>query len=217
MADSIEKRVNLLFEEKVKLQDWVPFVLEKLEANYREAIKNVRIRIFYLLSIWLITFLIGKGLVIEAQLWGIKLSKLQLLLIVSLPITGFVYYLLSTSLYSVEILEEAIAYFYKNWFPTFYANDMQNFIGLPYFRSVENEIMKIETGKLSTAFQEIWIWVFFGIGIILLGLVVLIHSAIILFTIKVHPVWLIVISLIIGLFFAFRAVLVFFVLFKHYP
>lgn len=147
---TLEEQVDYAFgqlktEEYATIQSYVSVLIERLSNAERSAARSLTT---FLLA-WLIAYLISKGFVKESDLAGLKIEKLQALLVIAPLILGFISYTASTAIAGFILLEETIRLTYMKLIPKLSGTDLDTLFAGDTFIGAEHISFTTKGAKLN--------------------------------------------------------------------
>jgi hypothetical protein len=155
---TIKEQVALAFdqldERQFQLaQDFISGLSERLTSAEKASVRWFLAFLF----VWASIYLIGKGLVDEADIGGIKLKNLQPLLIVGPVALGYLSYVFSAALATTMVLEEAIRECYGKFIPKLSETDLDTLISSHTFIGAEQQTVLTRRSWVETALRTLMV------------------------------------------------------------
>ena len=154
----ITEKIDELFTDIAPdRQEEIKSLLVNMHANLCDSGKSFHHSFVAFIVLWAVFYLIGNGLIQEAELFSLKVGKITTLTIAGPPILGGLFYSMLSSLAATEYLMSAISRVYKHVLPKVYSLDMEYLLAPPTFFNVERFLNGEATSKWLNSFTEGWI------------------------------------------------------------
>jgi hypothetical protein len=122
--------------------------LSVLIDEQSNAERNAARSLITFLVVWLTAYLISKGLVKESDVGGVKIEKLQALLILVPTVLGFVSYVASSALTVMLVSREAVGLIYDKLIPKLEETDLDTLIMAKTFIGAEEITFKTKDSRV---------------------------------------------------------------------
>lgn len=175
-----------------------------MHANSVYAEKASNRRLFFIFFSWFMTWSIGAELVSEAVLNSFKFKNIKSLLLISPPLLGILYYLLTISRVALVKLDTIIKCYCKNIFPEYKHQNVLRLILSPDYSTIEDYVLFTTHGKFKRFFTVSSMFVFYFL-IWILPLGAFVHASYLLWISKNWHWATCIFSILIGFLFWIRS------------
>lgn len=198
---AIEDKIDELFEKEAKdrpddLRAFVGRVVDK----HPSAEKMFRRYFVFIVTLCCIGALINMGFVEEASLASFKVSALKNLLLAWPPMLGITAYLMYSSVAASLLLTRAVSQAYKHLLPAVASQDLEYLLSTDTVFGIERLLEpgnEDSSPRFVRAIHSIWEVMYIGITL-LLAPGAIVYFTFILWTSMKWPIWVVIVSSLIG-------------------